>query len=648
MNPRIILCLEHVSLLRSRAVRGFLEKVDDVAIFEPFGARLENRFAPCEVDRALERWRNILQGLCVRRLTFQQYFNEMIEAGEEAIRFLEDEGASHLKKTPVYRRLERLLQSDAIMLALKKGLANYVKDRIQFCKIIARLAKEPGIRVIVAPAHYDDFALLSRCLENTEGCVTIPEELQRVGARRDRLHVFRYFFFALAGIPVRLTRHALKTFTPLTLTRPRPKPVKWAKHIVAGFSESRTAREAVRRDDELEDDHEFAPVHFLYVLHIWRYPAKQLSRWRDHLKLIGARFVDTWRLRMPLGFYLQRKIPAGVQRLLWCWESLKRPGQSRLCEIAHTLVESYVEAHLFMQYYRPKVFDIRDDYLIGHIVRTIVFNRYGCKTIGLHHGAYASLGLNPYIAYTYADTFCAYGPAYFDWIWMGTWSHNRRQAIIGVERNDYTYQAMHNEALRAEFRTKYAGSKVLLWCPTVHIPTNASMLNRPELLEGYCRVLISFLTAHRDWTVVVRSRAEHQALFVRLLDSLGNPQRIVIEAAFSTYDLIAYADGVLAANLSTVGIEAICAGLENVLFLSYWGTWRHPFQRYSSTLVVTDPKDLAGRLEGWVRGDSGHDPAALEAFRRDFDVGFDGRARERFKQEIRRLAGLEPSVPERR
>lgn len=636
-----VLCLEHSSLLRSRAVRRFIRTVDVVAIFEPFGARLEGRYHPAGMDKAIRRWSRHLEGVSVRRLSFCDQFEDMIQAGEEAVRFLEHEGQCALKETPAYHALVRLLKSDLVLLALKKGLANYVKDRILFCRIVTGLASGPDRHVIVAPAYHDTFAILQRYLHPYQERISIPRELECAALRRERMRQFGCLILALAGLFLRANGHALRSLSPLRLKHVRPKTIEWAKQIAYGFDPKKPGR-----DDILEDEDHFQPSRFLYVYTHWRFPV-DVHRWRKLLAAKGARFVDLWCLRMPAGFYAMRKIPVSWERVKWCFKGLRDPSSSKVCRLAHTLIEAFVEAELFMQYYRPKGYVFTDDYLPGHIIRTLVFNRYGCKTIGLHHGAYASLGLNPYIAYTYADTFCAYGPAYFDWIWMGTWSHNRRQAIIGVERNDSTYQAMHNEARRAEFRTKYADSKVLLWCPTVHIPTNASMLNRPELLEGYCRALISFQMVHRNWTVIVRCRPEHRPVFFELLQKMGNPEQIVSEDEFTTYELIAYADGVLAANLSTVGIEAICAGHEKVMFLNYWGTWPHPFQRYSTTLIVFDPKDLAGRLEGWARGDSGHDPTALTAFRHDFDVGFDGRARWRFKAEMRRLAGLEPSVPER-
>jgi hypothetical protein len=526
--------------------------------------------------------------------------------------------------------LFRLLKSEAVLLALKKGLASYLKDRIHFGKIVRILAADPTRRVVVAPAYDDQFFRLPERLGLTDGRMTVPQELEKVARKRDRRHQLRYLVYAIAGMPVRATRQLLRSLTPLAWKRPTPQAVDWARPIAGGFDETFSqAGRAFRWDDSLEDHDEFAPSRWLYVYGLCRFPKDKIDRWRRMVLARGAQFVDTRDLRMPVGFYLSRKLPASWQRLRWCLEGLRRPGLSKLCEVAHTITEAYVEADLFMQYYRPKVYDVRDDYLVGHIVRTIVFNRYGCRTIGLQHGAYTSLGLNPYIAYTYCNTYCAYGPVYFDRIWKGVWFYNERQAVIGVERNDFAYRAMRNGSRRAEFMARYAGKKALLWCPP---SLGAPELNRPEMIQDVVQAIAAFQSAHADWVVILNCRRPERASYATMLERLGRSGVLVAEEDFSTYELIAYADAIVVSNSSTVGIEAVCAGRAHVLFVNYWGEWKHPFLR--------NAKDLAAKLEDWAAGGPGPDPSALEAFRRDFDVGFDGKALERFKNEMRALARI--------
>lgn len=64
--------------------------------------------------------------------------------------------------------------------------------------------------------------------------------------------------------------------------------------------------------------------------------------------------------------------------------------------------------------------------------------------------------------------------------------------------------------------------------------------------------------------------------------------------------------------------------------------------RYSDELVVSSPAELPGRLDRIV--DPGFMPLeALERIRNDFDVGFDGKALERYKREMLNLAGMDGS-----
>lgn len=625
-----ILCLEHVALLRSRTVRRYLTKVDGVAIFEPYGAWSEGRYDPGQTDKALVCWRQALSGISVRRLTHYDHFDQMIEAGEEAIQFLETEGAALLKGSTIYRRLHKLLESDLVALALKKGLATYLKDRILFCKLVMLMAGQAGIDLIVAPAFHDGFSILPRWFSQAPARITIPKDLQQLSRRRDRLRQIVHLLYAAIGLFLRFNKRSLQSWTPLTWRRNTPVKIDWTRTINFGLSLHRS-------DNCLEDQADFSGPRFLYVYDWWRFDKQKVERLRKILTSSGALFVDTWQLRMPIAFYLKCKLPASWQRVLWCLESLKADGLSKLTEVAYTVLDAYVDAELFMQYYRPRVYDVRDDYLPSHVVRTLVFNRYGCKTIGIQHGTYASLGLNPYIAYTYCNTYCAYGPVYFEHIWGQAWSYNGRRALIGVERNDYAYRASRNPERREQFKVHYSGKKVLLWYPPA---ISAPLLNKSEKIEDMFRTVAAFLRIHRDWIVILHARDEDQRLYAAMQERLGVGARMVLEERFGTYELIVYVDAVLAPNLSTLGIEAICAGRDRVAFINYWGEWRHPFRRYDESLVVSESRQLEALLDRWARGEGAQDPSTLAEFRRDFDVEFDGRALERYKAEMRALAGL--------
>lgn len=644
-GSRSILCLEDVRLLRYRAVRRHLKKVDTLAVFRPYGKlweRNESRHDLQAIKKSLQGWQCDLEKVSLRLLSQQDYFPELIKAGEEAVRFLDGEGSPLVKDTPIYQGLHALLQSEAVLLAVKKLIVNYLRDRIQFCMILANLAQEvETAHILVAPAYEDIFDTLNRYTKNLSDRVVIPTDLLSVGRRRERVSQLKYLLFALAGIPIRLTRRAIGSVSPLSIRKVKPISVRWAKPIILGFDGGGSGPSSgYRRDDNLEDNKDFAPVHFLYVHEMYRYHKETIKRWQETLRARGAAFVDILNLRMPLGFYCTRKIPASWQRWLWCLAAIRMPGLSKLCEAGHSIVEAYVEADLFMQYYRPKVYDTRDDFHAGHIVRTIVFNRYGCRTIGIPHGAYSSLGLNPYAAYTFCDTFCLYGPVY-ERIWQGTWSHSPRRVPVGIERNDYTHAAIYNERRRAEFQATYNGKKVLLWCTPAPI-----FFNNPERVEETFKTIVAFLDAHSDWFVIVRPRPGNEDSYVRMVKrSVANKNMVVLgvaEEPYSIYEMIAYADAIVASNLSTVGIEAICAGRQRVVIMNYLDRWPNPYAKYFPNLVLWNAKDLAKRLEVWARDEcAADDSGAIEAFKRDFDVGFDGQARHRYKREMLRLAGLD-------
>ncbi|GEM_PF-3980136 len=630
-----VLYLEHPRLLRNLTVQRYLKDVGTVAIYEPYGEQFAGTYDVSPLNSLLDRNSTALMGLRVLRISHRSHFDEMIEAGEEAIELLE-KNTEQMKANPVFQGLARLLGAQAVILCLKKGLVMHLKDRIHFFKTALALRAQISQRFILVPAFQDIFELETRYGVSDGDRWTI---LRLDGALRSReiWQKTKYLLLALAGVVVRLNSRTFKRWTPLRLTKPVERRVAWSRPINRGIVEKNEVKDGQYvSDDDLEDDDSFRPSQWLYELSFWRYGKEKEARWRKYLQAKGALVVDTWQLRMPVGFYLKVKIPASYARLWWTIQSFMHPSTAKLLEIAYPMVEAYVDSELILQYFLPTVYYACDDYQNSHIVRTVVFNRHGCKTIGIHHGSYSSLGLNPYIAFIYCNTYCTYGPVYFNRIWKGTWSYAERQAIIGVTRNDYTHQAFRNEERRAVLRKKYSARRLLLWCPP---SIGLTVLNSMELIEEAFKALMDFKSAHPEWAIILHGRGPERVWYANFAARMGGSAQMASEDDFSTYELMAYVDAIVTANLSTVGIEAICAGRERVVFMNYWGDWNHPFRRYSPDLVVSSGAELSTLLRRWALGERGQSPASLEAFRRDFDVGFDGQALERFKTEMRALAG---------
>lgn len=633
-----VVVLEHPALLPIPAVRRRLRTADTLVVFEPYGAAYEGTYSSGLLDRLLVRFAEELRPLTVLRVSHETHFDEMLKAGEEAVRFL-DERTEQLKATAVCKGLRRLLGSDAVVLGLKKGLVVHLKDRIHFFKIAAALQATDGRRFVLVTAHPDVLGIEDGYgIVSGERWLIAEGDVRAAVRRRELIGQLKLVLLSLAGLLIRLNRRAFKAWTPLRWRNPRPQSVRWARPLSRGIAEQALSRpgETVS-DDDLEDREDFRPTEWLYEQGHWPHDRTRLAAWRRYLDAKGARFVEAHRLRMSLGFYLRTKVPAGWARFRWGIRSLGHPWAARLLAVGYTMTEAHVDCHLFMQYYRPRVYEVADDYLIGHIVRTIVFNRYGCKTIGVQHGSYSSMGLNPYISYILCDTYCSYGPTYFERIWRDGWVSIPRLVTVGVQRNDYAHRALRNEERRAEFGRKYRGKRVLLWCPPA---VGFELLNKRSLIVEVAGAIASFQRRHQDWIVIMHCRRPERAAYQDLLGELAGQGALVMEEDFTTYELIVYVDGIVTANLSTVGIEAICAGRGRVVFMNYWGRWKHPFASYVAELVAHDPKDLVDRLEGWAADHGPEDGTALDAFRRDFDVGFDGLAGERYKDEMRALAGL--------
>jgi hypothetical protein len=556
----------------------------------------------------------------VSALKFTDFFDEMVAAGEEALRVLE-KAEEELRKSHTGRFLEGRLGSSRVFDALKKEIAVPVRDRILFLRIAEHLREKHGNLVVVRDGT-DIWGLNGKPGAHSTICHT---------NRRLRWQ----WMVAIVRVIAHLARFLWRRGMRLRIGPARA--IDLAVPLVVGFERQKESYRVVRTDDYLWDDHRFRPDRILYVRHLW------FRGWEDrgalkkavqYLRDRGAAYADVRAL--PLDAGALGRVVSDVARFCRCIVRDLWSGEIDFCtaEAARRVLFEIFQEETFFLHWTPKVYFSRDDYHPAHIVRTVLANRRGLKTIGIHHSTYLPQGLFPGMAFVYCNTYCVYGSGFAKRFWFPTWMLSDRVREVGNDQNDQASALVKSGEGKKILQGRYPYRTILAWFPP---GISAEMGMSEERIRGVAAAIREVCESHHNVGVIVKPRAIAFPFYDKMISQgmLGASAQI-LDPDLSTPYLMAGADVILASTISAIFVQAICAGKDRVVSFDYWNWRDHPWRRYSSSFVVSNGVGLRRRLDELVTGVA-IDGEGLEALRQDFDPFRDGRAVERFKTEVLEL-----------
>ena len=305
-----------------------------------------------------------------------------------------------------------------------------------------------------------------------------------------------------------------------------------------------------------------------------------------------------------------------------------------------------ISAHVLYHFLTELHFNHSIDYLVRveytdyspeNVMRTIVANRFGRNSIGVHHSANSLTHVFPELRYMYMNRLClwneefrkAYGPSW-----------NSIECVpIGNHRLDYVLAALSPNRLRelrniVKLQWRISGYVLLITLP--NHPKDVIYQNPkrfPKLYEG----ILNCLEAIPELWVVFRARSPkgwqdylHFESLVRKLDA--HPRVISDFEKLSTFEWIALADVVVGNSTSSVIVEAGTAGKKCFSFDTE-GRAELTFGKYGKDFVLTESNHLVHAIKGALYG-TPHLDCDWKQFAHDMTYFADGKNIKRFQDAI--------------
>jgi hypothetical protein len=229
----------------------------------------------------------------------------------------------------------------------------------------------------------------------------------------------------------------------------------------------------------------------------------------------------------------------------------------------------------------------------AHIIRTVVSNSRGIRTIGVQHNSNAGPYIWPQLCYVHFNRYCVYSDAH---VAMHD-PHWRRLPLVRAGRVQVDWlTAMASapevvEHLRARLR---AGGHRRRYLAVVALPGPGAHNMRSQWDELYAG-LEAVLSTTLDCTIWIRVREEahRKHPVIGRFNNLTRDSRVVIDSTtFSSYELMVLCDLFVSNSHSSGLLEAVAIGRRAFTF-DLVGTAKLCFSRYGRDLVLSTRDDVA-------------------------------------------------------
>ncbi len=408
--------------------------------------------------------------------------------------------------------------------------------------------------------------------------------------------------------------------------RKTPEPQRWK----IGFDIFNTGIDSKAPDREsfFFDEHTLRAQNILHVVRNRLLDLNTRDFFRDH----DISYVEASKLPIPFRYVFSRLcgdfLTFSMRLTLKC---LYRPSLLPYLKVANKIIyHNLVRAEILDQTYPTDLFVARDEYGVTHILRTMLHHQRGGRTIGFSHGA--CLYKQVSVSYLSADTFCFTSPFQQELL-----QETSRQCLrtchigVGIYGLDKTFQGVQSGRIPAPYDDIKKRYRVVGIIGDEFHDNDDVDFNRTSALSFY-KAAFSLIQTFGDIYLVVcpKYREFDDPDFQALL--LNHADRITLNIQHVLYDLLPIFDAAVSAS-TTAGLEAIATGRPTVFFDEH----RERFNVYEEqmpTLVVHTQEELLRRMESILRGNKEADDGGLEAFKRAHGLRFDGKVRERFRNEV--------------
>ncbi|MEW6614455.1 MAG: hypothetical protein AB1401_03140 [Thermodesulfobacteriota bacterium] len=378
---------------------------------------------------------------------------------------------------------------------------------------------------------------------------------------------------------------------------------------------------------------------------------------KDYLEDNGGILLDHSEIKMDLKYftnflnrYYKLLLPTFIFNLF------QKESNSMIALWITMIVPNIIKAELLLQYITVKVIVFRTDYPLFYHVLTIVANKKDIKTVSMCHGDIITLG--PQLYGDVFDYFFMWGDFYIKK--HGPFMKGIRNIpIVGPPNTDHIYL---NMAKKNEFdwtkEIKDKGRKIIAVFATSFFSKDSHPTKIKALLLLFYRVvfdwtkgrddifpktlLLHFYRVVFDWAkgrddifLFVKPKGTNHEFkhpeFQDLLLSFPS-DRILIDPAMDPYDLLSVIDWCICTNSSSLGGEALIAGIPVTYYdLRQLGEY-HIYRKYYHRLVARNQEELVAYLNYGL--ENGFPEKVIKEIRRNHYAGpeFDGNCFVRIKK----------------
>jgi hypothetical protein len=374
----------------------------------------------------------------------------------------------------------------------------------------------------------------------------------------------------------------------------------------------------------IADENRFHPKNILYVIRGRLTDEKS----RMFFNKYHYRYVETAAMKIPPGFFLNRIIAGFILRS--CLLSLVtniRKNRSHLCMIpVLATLKMAIDAEIFYDWFDVKVFIARDEYSPFHILRTIIANRHGNKTIGFSHGDYcAYTEERNYIVF---DAYALWGEFYEAFLASSLqYTKNVRVIGAGIYGLDKTHEFMMKGYIPEKYRELKSRYTI---CAIMGSTFSQDLYLNREMTLKYYKDVLDATEEYPEVYRIIKPKADefNDPDFANLFKGR---ERVAIEDRLWTYRFLTVPDLIVCIYAITPGIEALMAG-KKVLYYDVAQDDCHIYAPYYPYLVAKNEFELTRNLRKVLVEGTYIDTDTLRLIRKNHGFLFDGNCTTRFRK----------------
>lgn len=618
------LLIERLSLLQCLVLWGPLRRAQVLYVHQTGIPRLRRITRRERLCRRLIRFIN--PRISVEPVPAEMQVAHNWDANRTAVEEV-DRRSSEIEHAPVYRLMRDLIEDEHLLKFYQAMLVGEVAEHRLFWAEAGSLATKHG-SLIVVPATGDRPPVVPK--KGNGARAGLFPACQRLDHVCDGLAQAAWLL-VLAAVPVGYLLKRLRA-------RRRPDTARYDVAVpvlygVDGSAFDLTKTRTLRDDGSLYHD-ELSPGRVVHVFGAVRPRPDVEARFKRAFHARGLPYRDWREFALTAGFVrralaLQLRLLDGLIRVGW-----RRSPAYVIRDTARAL-HWWLAYSLELEHVHAAVEVVRDDYAPRHIIKTIVSRRHGRKTVGIQHAA--GIYDMPHLAFLHLDHYAVCAEGYvrsYHPYWSGL-----RLERIGRESVDWIMRLVRDPALVQGVRDKLAEKyhprrfMVVFVLPIALDPCQ----KWAELYSG----LEEFIASSLDANIFLRLRrmidVPHEPHLQKLVELVRKDERLIMEHEdFTTYELMAVADIVIANSASFAVYEAIATGAK-VFTFDFLGTGRRFFGHYGKDFVLETKADLLRTLHGLERGFAGFD-CRWDLVWQEGDYHYDGRNLERLRALVVRVA----------